>query len=104
MLTLRRSGGMTDPAFELNHYLLTGTWKRIAWYHTGHQDIGRCCTRNESQGTGNMYASATLALKLRGDVTRSTKRGYQWPHKKDLCLSKNKKKVDLLKTYHRAGI
>ena len=27
----------------------------------------------------------TLALKPRGDVTRSPKQGYQWPHKKDLC-------------------
>ena len=27
----------------------------------------------------------TLVLKLRGDVTRSQKQGYQWPHKKDLC-------------------
>ena len=26
--------------------------------------------------------AATLALKLRGDVIRSPKQGYQWPHKK----------------------
>ena len=26
-------------------------------------------------------AEPTLALKLRGDVTRSQKQGYQWPHK-----------------------
>ena len=26
----------------------------------------------------------TLALKPRGDITRSRKQGYQWPHKKDL--------------------
>ena len=25
-----------------------------------------------------------MALKPRGDVTRSPKQGYQWPHKKDL--------------------
>ena len=25
------------------------------------------------------------ALKPRGNVTRSPKQGYQWPHKKDLC-------------------
>ena len=26
-------------------------------------------------------AAPTLALKPRGDVTRSPKQGYQWPHK-----------------------
>ena len=26
-------------------------------------------------------AEPTLALKPRGDVTRSLKQGYQWPHK-----------------------
>ena len=38
---------------------------------------------------------STLALKSRGDVTRSPKQGYQWPHKKDSCppkILKNKKK------------
>ena len=27
-----------------------------------------------------------LALKPIGDVSRSPKQGYQWPHKKDFCL------------------
>ena len=31
---------------------------------------------------------STLALKPRGDVTKSLKRGYQWHHKKDLCFPK----------------
>ena len=31
----------------------------------------------------------TLALKPKGDVTRSPKQGYQWPHKKDPCPPKN---------------
>ena len=31
---------------------------------------------------------AALALKPRGEVTRSPKQGYQWPHKKDLCPPK----------------
>ena len=30
----------------------------------------------------------TLALKPRGDVTRSLKLGYQWPHNKGLMCSK----------------
>ena len=29
--------------------------------------------------------AAHLALKPRGDITRSPKHGYQWPHNKDLC-------------------
>ena len=33
-------------------------------------------------------AEPTLALKPRGDVTRSPKQGYQWPHKKDSCPPK----------------
>ena len=32
---------------------------------------------------------STLALKPRAEVTRSPKQGYQWPHKKDSCPSKN---------------
>ena len=34
----------------------------------------------------------TLALKPRTDVTRSSKLGYQWPHKKDSWPSKTSKK------------
>ena len=45
----------------------------------------------ESQGTlvtctppPSVNKAATLALKPKGDVTRSPKQGYQWPCKKDL--------------------
>ena len=31
---------------------------------------------------------STLALKPTGDVIRSPKQGYQWPHKKDSCPPK----------------
>ena len=34
----------------------------------------------------------TLALKPRADITRSPKQGYQWPHEKDMCPTKIKKK------------
>ena len=34
----------------------------------------------------------TVALEPRGDVTRSPKQEYQWPHKKDSCPPKIKKK------------
>ena len=33
---------------------------------------------------------STLALKPRADVTRSSKQGHQWPHKKDLRPLKKK--------------
>ena len=65
--------------------------------HAGHQEVSRCSTRGESQGTCNVThtplpsankAEPTLALKPRGDVTRSPKQGYQWPHKKDSCPPK----------------
>ena len=43
------------------------------------------------------WIKPTLALKPRGDVTRSPKPGYQWPHKKDSCPPKILKKKDGLK-------
>ena len=69
--------------------------------HAGRQEISRCSTRGESLGMCNATrtpppsvnkAEPTLALKPRGDVTRSPKQGYQWPHKKGLMSSKNFKK------------
>ena len=62
------------------------------------QEVGRCRTRGESQGMCNVThmpplslnkVEPTLALKPRGDVTRSPKEGYQWPHKKESCPPKN---------------
>ena len=38
-------------------------------------------------------AEPTLALKPRGDVTRSPKQGYQWPHKWTCVQQKFKKKI-----------
>ena len=37
------------------------------------------------QATKHTSEESTLALKPRGDVTRSPKQGYQWPHKKESC-------------------
>ena len=51
-----------------------------------------------SRGTYITFASTmrirqpTLDLKLRGDVTRNPKQGYQWPQKKDMCPPKTLKK------------
>ena len=47
--------------------------------NVGHQQVGRCCTINESQGKGNIYLCQaqirlpTLALKPRGNFTRNPK-------------------------------
>ena len=41
----------------------------------------------------------TLALKPRGDVTRSPKQGYQWPHKKDFCPPKTLEKKSHIKAW-----
>ena len=55
-------------------------WKRQLGCHAGRQEVGRCRTRGESQGTCNVTctpplssnkAEPTLALKPRGDVTRT---------------------------------
>ena len=90
------SSGMIAPGFE-SHQFLTGMWKRRLACHAGCQEVSRCCTRGESQGTCNVTctlllspnkAEPTLALKPRGDVTRSPKQGYQWHHKKDSCPPK----------------
>ena len=82
---------MIAPGFE-SYQCLAGMWKRQLGCHAGHQEVSRYRTRGESQGTCNVTrmpllslnkAEPTLALKPRGDVTRSLKQGYQWPHKKD---------------------
>ena len=87
---------MIAPGFE-SHQCLAGMWKRQLSCHTGHQEVSRCHTRGESQGTCNIThtpplssnkAEPTLALKPRGEVTRSPKQGYQWPQEKDSCPPK----------------
>ena len=38
-----------------------------------------------------------LALKLRVDVIRSPIKGYQWPHKNDLCIPGINKRKNICK-------
>ena len=72
---------MIAPGFE-SHQCLAGMWKRGLSCHAGHQEVSKCHTRGESQGMCNVTympplssnkAEPTLALKPRGDVTRSPK-------------------------------
>ena len=45
---------------------------------------------------GNTQArDPTLDLKPKAEVTRRSKQGYQWPHERDLCLSKSFKKTKM---------
>ena len=65
--------------------------------HAGHQEVSRCHTRGESEESivhrwwSMQVRESTLALKPRVDVITSSKRGYQWRHKKDLCPPQTKK-------------
>ena len=42
-----------------------------------------------TRSTKHACEGSTLTLKPRGDVIRSPKQGYQWPHKKDSCPPNN---------------
>ena len=73
--------------------LLKHAYGEVTGCHAGHQEVGRCCTRGESEVYYVGFCQVqirlpTLALKPRGDIIRSPKQGYQWPHKKDLCPPK----------------
>ena len=57
----------------------------------GRQEVGKCSTKGGSRGMYITFASAmrirqpTLTLhvwKPRGEVTRNSKQGYQWPQKR----------------------
>ena len=73
------SSGMIGPGFEPHQFLLTGMGKRWLSCHAGHQKNSRCHTKGKSQGICNIHQVQkrlpTLALKPRGDVTRSPKQG-----------------------------
>ena len=71
-------------------------WVKVAqlpcWHRRSAGVAPEVNLRNSTQA--RKYASeSTLALKPRADITRSPKQGYQWPHKKDMCPPKIKKKM-----------
>ena len=53
-------------------------------------NLRECISRMPLQSSNK--TEPTLALKPRGDVTRSPKQGYQWPHKWTCVQQKFKKK------------
>ena len=63
--------------------------------HTDLYTVSRCHTRGESEDhTGEKVCKrSTLALKPRADITKSPKRGNQWPHEKVYCPPKLKKRT-----------
>ena len=110
-LKLWVSNSTIDPGFKPHQYLLTGMWKRTAWlpywplrgWLESHQ---RWIYRNMWHVHLHQVwmGLPTLALKPRGDVTRSPKQGYQWHHKKDLChpkIFKKNKKTRCLRFYQK---
>ena len=56
--------------------------------------------RNITQARKHASKNSTLAVKLRADITRSPKKGYQWSHEKDLCPPKNFRKRMKIITDH----
>ena len=86
---------MIAPGFE-SHQCLAGMWKRWLDCNAGCQEVSRCHTRGESQRMCNIRtctpllslnkAEPTLALKPRGDITRSPKRGISGPTKRTHVL------------------
>ena len=90
MVTTDQSFSQSSPT---NAYSQIRGREWLSW-HAGCQKIGRCCARAESQGMCNRYMCLyqaqirlpTLNLKLRRDVTRSPKQGYQLPYKRTYVL------------------
>ena len=71
--------------------LFASVWIQMAWPPRGqqvsHQRLiwgSRCMKAMKHPNRGSI-----LALKPRGDITRSPQQGYEWPDKKDLCPPKN---------------
>ena len=46
----------------------------------------------------NMNNAAHFGFEIQADVTRSPKQEYQWPHKKDSCPPKIKKRKKVVLT------
>ena len=88
---------MIAPGFQ-SHQCLAGMWKRWLSCYAGvapEVNLNECVIHMPPQARIRL---PTLALKPRGDITRSPKQGYQWPHKKDSCPPKFffKKKISFL--------
>ena len=67
--------------------------KSIGGYGNYLLDLFRFSGIHGMQATKHTSEGSTLALKPRGDIIRSPKQGYQWPHKEDSCPPKIKKKI-----------
>ena len=87
---------INSPGFE-SHQCLAGMWKRRLGCHAGHQEVGRCRTRGESQGMYNVTrmpllslnkVEPTLALKPRGRRHQKSETGVSMAQQKKLMSSK----------------
>ena len=84
----------------LKHACGEGDWL-LCWHYTPAKGVALEVNLRERMSRTPPHslnkAEPTLALKPRGDVTRSPKQGYQWPHKwtcvqQKFFLKKKKKK------------
>ena len=92
-----RGHGFKSPA------ILVDTWSASMWIK---KDRSPCWPLYSKQVSHQRWIwgslrvrkhtskGSTLALKLRADITGSSKQGHQWPHKKDLCPPESFKDVE----------
>ena len=86
----------------LKHACGEGNWL-LCWQYTPAKGVApevnlRECILRMPLPSANKV-EPTLALKPRGDVIRSPKQGYQWPHKWT-CVQQKFKKKKKKKNYH----
>ena len=67
-------------------------WVKVARLPRGQQVSHQRWIWGIARRQESMQVSPPWLLKPRADITRSPKQGYQWPHKKDICYPKIKKK------------
>ena len=96
--TAEQEVGGSNPSIPslLKHACGEGDWLQC-WHYTLAK---RCeylaqCILHMPPPSANK-AEPTLALKPRGDITRSPKQGYQWSHKWTCVQQKFKKKQNKL--------
>ena len=77
--------GMTDPGFDPGLAAMLATKRSLGVapeMNLGGKHVTHICPCQVP------IRLPTLTLRLRGDITRSPKQGYQWPHRNDLCPPK----------------
>ena len=98
--TAEQEVGSSNPSIPplLKHTCGEGDWL-LCWHYTPAKGVVPEVNLRERilrmPPPSVNKAEPTLALKPRGDITRSPKQGYQWPHKWACVQQKFKKKKRL---------